>query len=408
MPPRQPCRPSDLRRASSPTWRASSRLAIIDAPDRERRPSRARCTLWEDAPGLPGFFTTVDHKRIGMRYIYTSFVFFFIAGAHGAGHASAARAAERPRARTRSTYNELFTMHGTTMIFLFNTPGARRVRQLPASRCMIGTRDMAFPRLERVQLLGLPARRALHVRQLRRRAPCPTAAGSPTRRSRRRRSPRAQHRLLGPRRRVRRASPPRSARSTSSSPSSRCARPGMTLNRMPIFVWSMLVFSFMVIFAVPAVTLAAGAARARPALRHAVLRARRSAAACCCTSTCSGSGAIPRCTSCSSRPPAWSRRSSRCSRGGRSPATSWVVAALVADRVHQLRRVGAPHVRHRACRRWRMAFFSGGQPAHRHPERHPVLRVDRHDVARQGAASPRRCCSPSGSCSSSCSAGSPA
>src|SRR5205085_3474580 len=33
--------------------------------------------------------------------------------------------------------------------------------------------------------------------------------------------------------------------------------PGMTLNRMPIFVWSMLVFSFMVIFAVPAVTVAA-------------------------------------------------------------------------------------------------------------------------------------------------------
>src|SRR5439155_8790008 len=34
--------------------------------------------------------------------------------------------------------------------------------------------------------------------------------------------------------------------------------PGMSLNRMPIFVWSMLVFSFMVIFAVPAVTLASG------------------------------------------------------------------------------------------------------------------------------------------------------
>ena len=35
---------------------------------------------WLDAPGIPGFLTTVDHKRIGMRYIYTSFVFFFIAG----------------------------------------------------------------------------------------------------------------------------------------------------------------------------------------------------------------------------------------------------------------------------------------------------------------------------------------
>ena len=35
---------------------------------------------WLDAPGIPGFFTTVDHKRIGIRYIYTSFVFFFLAG----------------------------------------------------------------------------------------------------------------------------------------------------------------------------------------------------------------------------------------------------------------------------------------------------------------------------------------
>ena len=83
--------------------------------------------------------------------------------------------------------------------------------------------------------------------------------------------------------------------------------PGMTLNRMPIFVWSMLVFSFMVIFAVPAVTVAAGAARARPALRHRVLRRRPRRRARCCTSTCSGSGAIPRCTSCSSPRPAWSR-----------------------------------------------------------------------------------------------------
>ncbi|MBA2752758.1 MAG: hypothetical protein H0U41_11100, partial [Actinobacteria bacterium] len=36
--------------------------------------------LWEEAPGAPGFFASVDHKRIGMRYIYTAFIFFFIAG----------------------------------------------------------------------------------------------------------------------------------------------------------------------------------------------------------------------------------------------------------------------------------------------------------------------------------------
>src|SRR3954451_8696369 len=36
--------------------------------------------VWEDPPGIPGFFATVDHKRLGVRYVYTSFAFFFIAG----------------------------------------------------------------------------------------------------------------------------------------------------------------------------------------------------------------------------------------------------------------------------------------------------------------------------------------
>ena len=47
---------------------------------RRGRARRSRNGLKADAPGIPGFFTTVDHKRIGMRYIYTAFVFFFVAG----------------------------------------------------------------------------------------------------------------------------------------------------------------------------------------------------------------------------------------------------------------------------------------------------------------------------------------
>src|SRR5690242_1740781 len=76
---------------------------------------------WEEAPGTPGFLSTVDHKRIGMRYIVTSFVFFFLAGLM-------ALALRGQLARPDShmlgpqSYNELFTMHGVTMIFLFNTP----------------------------------------------------------------------------------------------------------------------------------------------------------------------------------------------------------------------------------------------------------------------------------------------
>ena len=100
---------------------------------------------WEDAPGIPGFLTTVDHKRIGIRYIYTSFIFFFVAGLI----ALVMRwqlASPNNDLLSAQEYNELFTVHGTTMIFLFNTPVLAGFGNylLPL---MIGTRDMAFPRL---------------------------------------------------------------------------------------------------------------------------------------------------------------------------------------------------------------------------------------------------------------------
>src|SRR5690242_4031040 len=101
--------------------------------------------VWEDAPGIPGFLTTVDHKRIGMRYIYTSFFFFFVSGAM----ALVMRAQlTQPNSHVLSpqTYNELFTMHGTTMIFLFNTPVLAGFGNYLVP-LMIGARDMAFPRL---------------------------------------------------------------------------------------------------------------------------------------------------------------------------------------------------------------------------------------------------------------------
>src|SRR5215468_11451264 len=100
---------------------------------------------WEDAPGIPGFFDTVDHKRIGLRYIYTAFIFFFVAGALAL--VMRVQLAE-PNAGVLSarTYNEFFTVHGTTMIFLFNTPVLAGFGNylIPL---MIGSRDMAFPRL---------------------------------------------------------------------------------------------------------------------------------------------------------------------------------------------------------------------------------------------------------------------
>src|SRR2546422_4705143 len=55
-------------------------VAVTETRTPEQPDEHALEEPWEDAPGIPGFFSTVDHKRIGMRYIYTSFVFFFVAG----------------------------------------------------------------------------------------------------------------------------------------------------------------------------------------------------------------------------------------------------------------------------------------------------------------------------------------
>jgi cytochrome c oxidase subunit I+III len=100
---------------------------------------------WVDRPGLLGFFTTVDHKRIGIRYIVTSFVFFFIAGLL-ALIMRAQLAEPNGTVVGADAYNQLFTMHGTMMIFLFNTPVLAGFGNFLIP-LMIGARDMAYPRL---------------------------------------------------------------------------------------------------------------------------------------------------------------------------------------------------------------------------------------------------------------------
>src|SRR4051795_11305872 len=123
-------------------------MAVTDAPSHETHgkvDTEELDEIWADAPGVPGFFSTVDHKRIGMRYIYTSFFFFFVSGLMAlAMRTQLAQPDER--LINPQTYNELFTMHGTTMIFLFNTPVLAGFGNyvLPLQ---LGTRDMAFPRL---------------------------------------------------------------------------------------------------------------------------------------------------------------------------------------------------------------------------------------------------------------------
>jgi cytochrome c oxidase subunit 1/cytochrome c oxidase subunit I+III len=101
--------------------------------------------LWEEKPGAASFFTTVDHKRIGHRYIVTAFL-FFVAGGIEALMMRTQLARPSSTLVSPQTYNELFSMHGTTMIFWFVTPLLSGFSNYFVP-LMIGSRDMAFPRL---------------------------------------------------------------------------------------------------------------------------------------------------------------------------------------------------------------------------------------------------------------------
>ena len=100
---------------------------------------------WRSRPGFWGALATVDHKIIGRRYIVTAFVFLLLGGvlamlmrwqlAHPEG-----------RVMGPDLYNQVFTMHGANMMFLFAVPvmEAMAVYLVPL---MVGTRNIAFPRL---------------------------------------------------------------------------------------------------------------------------------------------------------------------------------------------------------------------------------------------------------------------
>jgi cytochrome c oxidase subunit I len=91
------------------------------------------------------WITTTDHKRIGILYIATTLV-FFAAGGILALLMRAQLAQADQSFITRESYNELFTIHGTTMIFLVVVPIFAGLANYLVP-LMIGARDMAFPRL---------------------------------------------------------------------------------------------------------------------------------------------------------------------------------------------------------------------------------------------------------------------
>ena len=107
--------------------------------------ARALAHTWREPAGMIGWFSPVDHKRIGIRVIVTAFSFFAMAGILAA---LMRLQLARPDNDVLGPdlYNQVFTMHGTTMMFLFAVPVVLGfgIYFVPL---MVGARAIAFPRL---------------------------------------------------------------------------------------------------------------------------------------------------------------------------------------------------------------------------------------------------------------------
>src|SRR5215212_825833 len=214
----------------------------------------ARLTrTWRTGTSLIERLSSVDHKIVGRRYILTAFFFLCLGGLS----AVAMRLQlARPEAKLLGPdlYNQLFTMHGTTMMFLFAVPvmEAFAVYLVPL---MVGTRNIAFPRLNAfsywVYLFG---GLFLWVSFMLKIGPdVGWFAYVP---------------LSGPDFSPGKRTDVWAQMITFTEVSALAVAveiivtvfkqraPGMTLDRIPMFVWAMLVTSFLIIFAMPAVMVA--------------------------------------------------------------------------------------------------------------------------------------------------------
>jgi len=101
--------------------------------------------IWETPRTVWGWFTTVDHKEIGRRYLVTALVFLTIGGLEAVAMRLQLIGPERPLLSPEA-YDQLFTMHGMTMIWWYAAPVLSGFSNYLVP-LLIGARDMSFPRL---------------------------------------------------------------------------------------------------------------------------------------------------------------------------------------------------------------------------------------------------------------------
>jgi len=221
--------------------------AAITAP-----PDDDLARAWDDQPGIPGFLCTVDHKRIGKRYLVTAFL-FLLAGGIEALVIRTQLARPDGTLVNPETYDRVMTMHGVTMIFLFNTPVFAGFGNYLVP-LQIGARDMAFPRLNALSywiylLAGIFLYSSFVLGQVPdggwfAYTPLTSSAYAP--------GSGLDFWAIGI-----------TFLGVSTTVGGinfivtmfRMRTPGMSLNRMPLFCWGILTMSFMIVFALPAITL---------------------------------------------------------------------------------------------------------------------------------------------------------
>ena len=232
---------------------ASDREGVRDTGMEAGELDRRLAATWSTPPGLWGALSTVDHKIIGRRYIVTAFVFLALGGVLSL---LMRLQLAQPEARFigPDRYNQIFTTHGSNMMFLFAVPvmQAMAIYLVPL---MVGTRNIAFPRLNAFSYWmylagGLLLWIAFAVDT------GPDVGWF------------AYVPLSGPQYAAGKRADIWAQMITFTEVSAlaiaveivvtvfKQRAPGMSLDRIPLFVWSMLVTSFLVILAMPAIMIA--------------------------------------------------------------------------------------------------------------------------------------------------------
>jgi cytochrome c oxidase subunit I+III len=227
--------------------------AIADTPQARERMERLE-RIWREPDGVLGWLRTTDHKRIGLMYLVATLI-FFAAGGVEALLVRTQLIGPDLHVLSPKAYDQVFTMHGVTMIFLFVIPmttGAFGNYLVPLQ---IGARDMAFPRMNALSFWifaasGIFMYTGMAVGQ------APDAGWFDY-------VPLAS-RTFSPDRGIDFYALGLLFNSVSTTAASvnfiatifRMRAPGMSVNRMPLFCYAYLATAFALIFALPALTVA--------------------------------------------------------------------------------------------------------------------------------------------------------